>query len=437
MLTYELRLAVLSFRKNPILTGLMIAAVALGIGVCMTTLTVFYLMSGDPIPHKSDQLFAVQLDSWNPNDGYGDDDETYPDQLTWTDAMALLNEGPDVPRTAMFKSGMIVEQEGARQQARQYMSRLTTRDFFDLFDVPFVYGSSWNLESEQNAEQVVVLSRHLNEDLFGGEDSTGRMLRIDDRMFRVVGVIDNWHPSPKFYDVSNGPFIDPEDFYIPITLTIPLEIQTAGNTNCWKSPQGEGFSALLNSECIWIQFWVELNDTNSRDAYETFLTAHVTQQKEFGRFPRPLGVRLNNVGEWLDRRQVVSDDSQVLVGLAFMFLAVCVFNTVGLLLAKFLGRASETGVRRALGATRRMIFRQHLVEVAVIGLSGGLLGLLLAYLGLNAVRTIADTPEALIQLNPELMMIAITLAVGATIIAGIYPSWRIGHTPPARYLKSQ
>ncbi|MEM7002181.1 MAG: ABC transporter permease, partial [Pseudomonadota bacterium] len=62
MFSYYLRLALLSMRKNAVLSSLMVIAIGLGIGACMTIITVNYIMSSDPIPHKSAQLFAVQLD---------------------------------------------------------------------------------------------------------------------------------------------------------------------------------------------------------------------------------------------------------------------------------------------------------------------------------------------------------------------------------------
>ena len=68
MLAYYLKLALKSLRRNPVLSSLMVLALGLGIGACVTTLTVYYLMSGNPIPHKSEVLYAVQLDSWDPND---------------------------------------------------------------------------------------------------------------------------------------------------------------------------------------------------------------------------------------------------------------------------------------------------------------------------------------------------------------------------------
>ena len=72
MLAYYLKLGLLSIRRNPLMTALMVAAIAVGIGASMSIITVNYVMSGNPIPHKSDQLFHVQLDSWDPNNANDD-----------------------------------------------------------------------------------------------------------------------------------------------------------------------------------------------------------------------------------------------------------------------------------------------------------------------------------------------------------------------------
>ena len=67
--------------------------------------------------------------------------------------------------------------------------------------------------------------------------------------------------------------------------------------------------------------------------------------------------------------RVVDNDNRMLVGVAFAFLAICLLNTVGMLLAKFLKSAPGVGIRRALGATRGQIFRQYLTEAALLELA--------------------------------------------------------------------
>ena len=89
MFSYYLRLALASLRRTPVLSALMVLALGLGIGAFMTTFTVYYLMSGDPIPHKSDVLFAVQLDNWDPNDDPTESAKDVQPQLTYRDFVAL------------------------------------------------------------------------------------------------------------------------------------------------------------------------------------------------------------------------------------------------------------------------------------------------------------------------------------------------------------
>ncbi|MGE3548216.1 MAG: ABC transporter permease, partial [Kofleriaceae bacterium] len=88
MLGYYLDLALRSFKRNVALTILMIIAIAFGVGASMTTLTVQHVMSADPIPGKSDQLYYVQLDPQLANN-YRRSKEP-PDLLTRRDSEALL-----------------------------------------------------------------------------------------------------------------------------------------------------------------------------------------------------------------------------------------------------------------------------------------------------------------------------------------------------------
>ncbi|MEJ2132505.1 MAG: FtsX-like permease family protein, partial [Gammaproteobacteria bacterium] len=200
--------------------------------------------------------------------------------------------------------------------------------------------------------------------------------------FRIVGVVDTWTPTPKFYDLTTGPFDETEEVYLPFNLIPELELSRSGNTSCWKPWDGTTYREFLNSECIWVQFWAELRSAEEKRAYQASLDNYVSAQKELGRFPRPLNNRLSNVMEWMETQEVVMDEARILLAVAIMFLAVCLLNTLGLLLAKFLGKAPEIGLRRALGASKRKLFTQYLVESGCIGVAGGAAGLVIAWGGL-------------------------------------------------------
>jgi len=433
MLFYYLRLSALSYRRNPILSTLMVLAVAIGVGAYMVVFTLNYVMGGDPIPSKSSVLYHVQLDSGNP-----DDESDPPEQLTYLDAMALMNGDFPYERTISSKFNGVVEPTG---ELRPFAvrGRGNYADFFPMFEVPFLYGSGWSRSTDQDLQQVAVLSRELNERLFGGANSVGESLMLDGHTFQVVGVMDEWTPMPKFYDVNNGPFDPAEEIYIPWGHINGLGLSRGGNTNCWKPLDGDGLQAFLNSECVWLQFWVQLEDADERAAFQDAIDSHVLAQKQLGRFERPMNNRLYDVNEWLLVQEVLPNETQILSALAAMLLVVCLLNTIGLLLAKFLGKAGEIGVRQALGASRSSLFIQHVIEAGFIGLLGGLLGLGVAALGLAGVKVLLGDLMVTdwIQLNTTVVATTIALAVVATILAGMYPIWRACNISPSRHLKTQ
>ncbi|RZW13423.1 MAG: ABC transporter permease, partial [Desulfobulbaceae bacterium] len=392
-----------------------------------------YVMGGDPIPQKSDQLYHVQLDNLP-----AELERDLPDQLTHLDATALINADLPYPRTASSKFSAIIEPEGENRPF-SVSGRGNYADFFTMFNVPFLYGSGWDSNVDQSGQQVAVLSRELNERLFGGANSIGETLVLHGYNFQVVGVIDEWSPMPKFYDVNNGPFDPSEEILIPWPHIINLEMQRSGNTNCMTPVDGNGLQAFLNSECVWLQFWVELKNNAEREEFLDFIDSYVLEQKQLGRFERPMNNNLYNVREWLLEQEVLPNETQILSALAAMLLAVCLLNTIGLLLSKFLSKSGEIGVRQALGANKASLFIQHVIEAGFIGLLGGVLGLGVASLGLRGVKILLGDMMVTdwIQLNSTVVAITIALAILSTIFAGLYPIWRACNISPSAHLKTQ
>jgi putative ABC transport system permease protein len=93
-------------------------------------------------------------------------------------------------------------------------------------------------------------------------------------------------------------------------------------------------------------------------------------------------------------------------------------------------------VRRALGASRRQIFAQYLIEAGAIGVAGSVLGLALAGLGLAGVSAIELTDARLATLDPTMVATAIAVSIAAALLAGLYPTWRACQIAPALQLKS-
>ncbi|MEI7036409.1 ABC transporter permease [Fulvimonas yonginensis] len=432
MFGYYLDLALRSLRRNKALTALMVLAVALGIGATMTTLTVLHVLSGDPLPGRSAQLFYPQIDPQD-MDGYRPNDEP-PYQMTWTDGMNLLH-AKRADRQALMTGGAVPIQP-AQSAIEPFFedARYTTADFFPMFDTPLLYGRPWTEADDEAHARVAVISRKLNEKLFQGRDSTGQTLRMNDEAFRIVGVLDNWRPSPHFYDLNNGSYHGDEGVYVPLTTAYELKFDHNGSTDCWG--KGSDPDHMDTAPCTWLQFWVQLDTPAKAAAYKSFLVHYSQEQKALGRFQRPPNVRLHDLMGWLDYNKVVPGDVRLQTWLAFGFLLVCLVNTVGLMLAKFLRRSPELGVRRALGASRREVFMQLLVESGVIGLAGGIGGLLLALVGLWLVRHQPSDYAALAHLDLPMLAVTFLLAVGATLLAGLLPAWRACQVTPALQLKS-
>jgi putative ABC transport system permease protein len=447
MFSYNIRLALMSFRRTPGLTALMVGAIALGIAACVVTISMYHAMSGNPIWWKSDRLYAVTMDSWDPNKPYDESRPSLPPpQLSYKDAMALSSSGIPLRHVIMHKDLGVLTGGVAQRQPQPVTTRITTADFFSMFDVPFLYGGAWSPAADNPAQPDIILSKKENQTLFGGINSVGRTVRWNDVQFRIVGVLDNWFPQPKFYDLNNGSLAAPEDAYIPFGWTAALrKVSSSGNHECWRADFAEGFDSYLASDCIWIQMWVELPDAAARRRMQTYLDDYWAQQHAAGRFPRPRNNRLTNVGQWLVDQRVVGNDNRMLVGLAFGFLSVCLINTVGLLLAKYLNSAALTGIRRALGASRREIFVQHLVETGLLATVGALLGLVLASAGLWTLQALNSIyqqfnergAQDIAHIDVFSVCVAVALAVFAALVAGLYPAWRVGRLPPAVYLKSQ
>lgn len=435
MVGYNLKLGWQSLRRTPVLSTLAVAAIALGIGVATTCVTIHYLLAGDPLPGKSDRLFYVRLDAWGAARPWDSDfPERPPNQLTYRDAMGVVLAS-DIPRrkAAMFRANLYVHPENARPFAAR--TRVTSRDFFDMFAVPFRHGGAWSAAAEAAGEAQVVLSDELNRRLFGETNSVGRTLRIDQRTFTVVGILTPWRPALKFYDVNNGGEQPPEEMFVPIHLARPLGIVNAGNTSSW-GPGWETVDGKYDSEAVWLQGWVELENDAQKEAYQSFLDRYSDGQRAAGRFARPNNNQLQPMREWHEEEGAVPPSARSLMVIALSFLVICAVNLIGLLLGKFLARAPEVGVRRALGASRSAIFVQHLVECELTALGGGLLGLFLAW---GVLRLVNHSLDGAVRYELDLTMVGtgLVLTLAAGLVAGIYPAWRICAVPPASHLKLQ
>lgn len=434
MLLYYLDLARRSFRSARALSLLMVLALGLGIGASMTTLTVYHVLSGDPIPHKSARLFDVQIDAEGMVGYKPGAEPTF--QLTRFDAEALLRDARAKRQVMMSGTFLPVQTDAPGIKPAYEGARMTSADFFAMFEAPFQYGGGWDAKADADLGRVAVISKALNDKLFGGENSVGREILVRRESLRVVGVLAEWRPVPHYFDTTLGAYSKPADLYLPMSTGLGFKFGTSGNMDCWGNLRGQG-PRELSSPCAWAQYWVELASPADAPAFRDYLMQYSEAQRKAGRFERPANVRLRNVVDHLVHREVMPGDVKLQVWLAFGFLLVCLVNTVGLLLAKSLRRSAEIGVRRALGATKGAIFGQFLVEAGALGVAGGVLGLGLAWLGLWLVRLSPAQYAPLAQLDWAMLGLTVLLSLVASLLAGLLPAWHAANVTPAQQLKAQ
>jgi putative ABC transport system permease protein len=436
MFAYYFKLGVRSLRRNPALTALMVLTLAVGVAASIATLTILHVMSGDPIPQKSARLFIPNIDN-APPEGYSPGDKPNDIQVSYPDATNLLRSGQGERRTALY--GIAAPVEPARKDIPAFTASgiAPTRDFFSMFDVPFVYGQAWSEQDDARGADVVVLSRELADKLFGSANPVGQRLTMMGAPYTVVGVVDKWMPLPRFYKLAGGAkYGAGEEVFIPFSTAIRHETSHNGSMNC-SARRDPGFANLLTSECTWISVWFETRAAGDRAELQSWLDNYANEQRKLGRMKRNAPNKLYNVTEWLEYNKVVGKDSRLSAWLAFGFLALCLVNTIGLLLAKFSVRAPEVGIRRALGASRREIFNQFLTETAVVGLAGGVLGLLLAFGALALIGMQSKQMTAVAHMDWIMLAFTFVTSIVAAMLAGLLPTWRACQVTPAIQLKSQ
>ncbi|HET8555109.1 MAG TPA: ABC transporter permease [Rhodanobacteraceae bacterium] len=421
------------------MTALVIVLLAFGVSACMVSYAVFRATTSDPIPSRSAHLYVPQIDNVGPSRTWQGQP---PNMLSYTDAVALWQAHKARRQTLLYPTKWQVQSDNRSVPAMSKTGDAVTADFFPMFDVPFRFGSGWAANDDAQHANVAVISRRLNEKLFSGRNSVGQEIRLDGKVFRIAGVLDDWNPKPRFYDIGNlsvgDAFDDAGDIYIPFTRASDMK-KNSRYANC---PTATGnadttdWNAYLYSECDRIGAWVELATPADVKRYRDYLHNYAGQQQRLGRFSWPPNVRLRNLMDWMAYLRVTPKASSLSMLVSASFLLIVLVNVVGLMLARFMRRAPEVGIRRALGASRAAVYRQFLIEGATVGVIGGVLGVVLTLLGIWGSGTLFEPKIArLVHVDASLIMLTVLLAIAATVASALYPTWRAAQTQPAWQIK--
>jgi putative ABC transport system permease protein len=444
MILFHLKLALVSLRSTPRVSLISILAIALGIGVATSMTTIHHVFAQNPLPQKSDVLFNVRIDTWDPNSEFFDVDPGEPPKaVTYQDMKGMMNSTIPRHQTGVGDASVYVFPEDKINKPYQTVVQLVHADFFPMFEFPFRYGAAWTAEADEQRDAVTVLSQKANDKLFGGRDSVGERIRLGTREFTVIGVLSPHSPTPKFYDIVNSLAGETNEFFIPFDLIREeIGLSVTGNTDGWgDNSTFVGDLIFTTAEWYWIQFWVEV-DADRQAEYAAFVDDYSRELKKLGRYPRPLNNRVSPMMDWVGERNRAGGVTVVIMMLSLLFLAVCAINLTGLLLGKFLSKANRIGIHRALGAPRWSVFLQHIIECELIGIVGGTAGIGLAVLSLRLiVRMMPDlsgfVSKEIFRLDGLMVGVGIGLALLAGLVAGLYPTWRASRISPAMQINIQ
>jgi putative ABC transport system permease protein len=264
-----------------------------------------------------------------------------------------------------------------------------------------------------------VLGRRTNEDLFGGDDSTGKTVRIDGRPYVVSGVMAEDAPVTAEWDpaAAGG---GQDAVYLP--FADHQRLQAWPETPYYLTPVGPHHEDLLKSDAVFVTFWVELQTAQQSAAYRSYLAQNLTG--------RGLRYQMRDLATW---REMVKIPPSVIS--FFTLLTLIIFAGSGLivarlLMAKGLVRGDELGVFRALGAPRGALFWRQIIEAAILSAIAASLGTLMAFpqaeLYNHFVRD-NDIPLRMSWLAVALIF-ATTMVVG--IASALYPAWMVARRRP-------
>lgn len=426
---YQLTLAWRGIRRAG-LTSLLIVA---GLSLSYATLAMALAMTAalNQPPAAAEGLFAVQLGRSGVLPARSDDPmmkryaSLAPVLMGFRDAQTLLKSRIPTRQTATFCAQHLVQPSG--QPEFHTRVRFCSADFFGLFGVPFQYGGPWPMQGG-SPQPGVVIDELFNQTLFGGQNSVGRTLRIQGRDFAITGVLASYHPFPRLYDLR--PYdTELQSLYLPFEAFQSLHSRP--DLRFQQAPHGQSFDALLVSQDVWIQLWVELISLQQQAAYRMLLSSLARAETPFQAETLASMPRLYSVPEWQARVLIAPPHFRLIMLLSVVFLTGCYLSLVRLLLARFLVQRQELALRRALGASRRALFVSLLLEGWLLSLAGGMGGVLTGTLIAQLLSRL--TPERSMPFTPGPFLGALLLGVALVcgLVFSAYPAWRISRQPIA------
>ncbi len=429
----SLHYAVRRLRLTPVFTITAVLTLALGIGgtTAIFTLIDAVMLRSLPVGDPS-RLYRI---------GEGDDccvEGGTQDRwglFSWPLVQLLASQTPEFEQVVAFQAGgnrVSVRREGVEESARPMRTEYVTGNYFDTLGVRAFGGRMLTPDDDKDASPpVVVLSYNAWQANYGSDPSAvGSTFAIEGHPFTVIGVA-----APGFYGETLRP--NPPEMWIPLH----------------QEPLIAGSSSLLRQPVsAWLRVIGRLRPGATTEGMGPRLTGVLRHWIQFDSgYPsnwmpevmRVLPRQVVNVvpagGGVAEMKEEYGKSLQLLLAVCSLVLLIACANVANLLLARAAAGRTQTAVRLAVGASRRQIVWQALVESVVLAVAGGIAGLLVAAGAAKLLVTLAfrNAPFLPLSTSPSLLVLAFAfgLALLTGIVFGAAPAWFATRTNPVDALR--
>jgi putative ABC transport system permease protein len=326
--------------------------------------------------------------------------------LTTRDATALSSPvvAPDIARVAPVVTSSQLLTAGTTNWTTNVVG--TTPDWLPVRARSLTEGRFFTTTELADAAPVAVLGSTTATQLFGGRDALGQTVSVNGATMSVIGILNT---------AGSSTTTDEDDQALVPQTTYSSRIASGGNAS--------GISTL----------YIEATSTDSlsaayQEANKALLATHA-KTVTTADFTISSQQSLLTTATSTDRTLTV-----LLAGIAAISLLVGGIGVMNIMLVSVTERIREIGLRKALGATPHAIRRQFLVEASTLGLSGGILGIILGVVGARVLPHFLNQP---VTIPPVVGVGALGIALAIGIVAGVYPASRAARLAPIDALRSE
>jgi predicted permease len=417
----DLRYAVRGLKTSPMFTAGVVVTLGLGIGANATMFGIVdrLLLRPPAFLASSDRVGRVYLQQ-DQRDGSVRTDRN----LSYQRYLDLRASAKSFDAMApYFESDVIV---GDGQDARELPIVMAGADFWPMFTARPVLGRSFTASDDARPDgaPVAVLGYGFWQRRFGGQqDVVGKQIRIGARRYQIVGV------APRGF---NGLSLRSVAAFVPFTAA-------ARDVGHPQYDEGYGVSWLEIIARRKPGITVEAASGDLTLGYQrSFMTqVGAATAQEAARRSRPRAIL---GGVLTDQGPKARSDTRValwLLGVTGIVLLIAAANVASLLLARATRRRREVAVRIALGVGRARLFAMLLVESLLLAILGAVAGLLIAEWGGRVLRLamLPDIEWTSVWLDGRVLVIALAVAAGCGLLAGIAPVVHAGRTDLAESMR--